>query len=94
MTWVTEIPALITTVEQNTHDYLMRELLAKDYYRWQATLSESLSLDAYANDDIAKLVQYGQEIVKDKNSTINAVCQAVADEMATRLQWKLCPKTV
>lgn len=34
MTWVTEIPALITTVEQNTHDYLMRELLVSDYHRW------------------------------------------------------------
>lgn len=56
MTWVTEIPALITTVEQNTHDYLMRELLDNYYHRWQAVLNESLSLDSYANDDIAKLV--------------------------------------
>ena len=34
VTWIGEIGALITTVEQNTHEYLNKELLKNDYYRF------------------------------------------------------------
>ena len=34
VTWVGQIGTLITTVEQNTHEYLNKELLGDNYYRF------------------------------------------------------------
>lgn len=34
VTWVSQLGALITSVEQNTHDYLSNELLGNNYHRF------------------------------------------------------------
>jgi patatin-like phospholipase/acyl hydrolase len=47
VTWVSQLGALITTVEQNTHDYLNKQLLQDNYYRFQAVMDKPLSLDSY-----------------------------------------------
>lgn len=63
--WAFQIGALITVVEANTHDYLMKQL-PEDYYRFQSIMTESLALDSYKEKDIEKLKKYGEDLVKSK----------------------------
>ena len=47
VTWIGELGALITSVEQYTHDYLSKQILDKDYYRFQKVMEKPLELDSY-----------------------------------------------
>lgn len=47
VTWIGELGALITSVEQYTHDYLSKQILDKDYYRFQKVMDKPLELDSY-----------------------------------------------
>jgi hypothetical protein len=40
--------------------------LAKDYYRFQATIGDNLGLDTITDDDIAALKQLGADIVTQR----------------------------
>lgn len=71
LTWVQQLGALITTVEQNTHDFLNKELLQDNYIRLQAIMEKSLDLDSYKDDDIKELIGYGKKIVEDNIIKIN-----------------------
>lgn len=71
VTWIGELGALITTVEQYTHEYLNKELLGENfYYRFQKVMDKPLALDSYQSDNIDQLVQYGQDITQDPKNTI------------------------
>ena len=59
VTWVLQLGSLITTVEQNTHDYLNKELLNEDYVRLQVVMNKTLELDSYKDEDIKELIKYG-----------------------------------
>ena len=66
VTWIGELGALITTVEQYTHEYLNKELLGENfYYRFQKVMDKPLALDSYQTDQIEQLVQYGLDITTD-----------------------------
>ncbi|TNV73200.1 hypothetical protein FGO68_gene11325 [Halteria grandinella] len=88
VTWVNELGALITTVEQNTHDYLNNEILQQDYLRFQAKMNKTLSLDSYQSDDIKELIRYGEAIVSEYKERIDNLCVALVDQNIK----KICPK--
>jgi hypothetical protein len=56
VTWIGELGSLITTVEQYTHEYLSKELLKDDFYRFQKVMDKPLALDSYQTDDINDLI--------------------------------------
>lgn len=69
VTWIGELGALITTVEQYTHEYLNKELLGDDYYyRFQKIMDKPLALDSYQTEDIGQLIQYGKDIITDSKN--------------------------
>ena len=84
MTWIGELGALITSVEQYTHDYLSRQILDKDYYRFQKIMDKPLELDSYSKDNIDQLIQYGIEIAKANEKELSELIQAIVDQWAEK----------
>jgi patatin-like phospholipase/acyl hydrolase len=80
VTWVSQLGALITSVEQNTHDFLSKELLADNYYRFQIVTNVTLSLDSYQESDIKKLIDYGNQIVTNNEATIKTLVETLIDQ--------------
>ena len=69
ITWLELVGSFITSIAQNTHDYLMSRL-AKDYFRFQAIMTDNLGLDSIKKKDIKVLLQLGADVVTQRRSDI------------------------
>lgn len=92
VTWIGELGALITSVEQYTHDYLSKQILDKDYYRFQKVMDKPLQLDSYSKDNIDQLIQYGIEITKANEKELTELIQAIVDQWAEKNKMPRCIK--
>lgn len=79
LTWLENLGVFLTTTEQFTHEYLI-SLLAKDYYRFQASMDTNLGLDAVSEEDIAELLQLGQKVITDDKEGIEDAMRKVVDD--------------
>lgn len=60
--WLDVLGTLLTTVEEYTHQYLLRQTFKKeDYHRFDAyfTATENYKLDAVNDTQIESLIDYG-----------------------------------
>ncbi|CDW84799.1 patatin [Stylonychia lemnae] len=87
ITWALQIGALITSTEATTHDYLMMRELPKNYFRFQKTMTDSLALDSYEEEDIQKLLKYGEDLIKEKQDDIKKSIRMVVDDVVGG-QWE------
>ncbi|CDW88051.1 patatin [Stylonychia lemnae] len=77
--WFMEIGNLLTTVEQLTHEYLMRKL-SKENYRFQALMDRDLALDSYSDENIEELTSYGDKTILKYQSQIQEAVNRVVDQ--------------
>lgn len=82
--WLFEIGTLISTVEANAHNYLLKQM-SHSYLRIQKAMDKSLALDSIKDSDIKLLLEYGDDLVKEEQENINkalkkVVLQAIAED--------------
>ena len=70
---------MITNVEAASHDYILKDL-AFEYYRFQKIMDISISMASTAQTDINQLIQYGKDLVVEKNSEINKAIKDIINE--------------
>lgn len=89
VTWLENLGTFLTTTEQFTHEYLL-DLMAKDYYRFQAALEKNLGLDAISDEDIQTLKDEGQKVVQKNKDDIQKAIRSVVDQKVSKKY--SCPK--
>ena len=70
---------MITNVEAATHDYILKDL-AFEYYRFQKIMDTSINMASTAQTDINLLIQYGKDLVAERNADINKAVMDIIDE--------------
>ena len=70
---------MITNVEAAVHDYILKDL-AFEYYRFQKIMETSINMASTAETDINLLIQYGKDLVNERNSEIKKAVQDIINE--------------
>jgi len=60
------------------------DIMSKNFYRFQATMAQALSLDSYSDDNIDELKAYGLNITLTEGPRIQEAMTKVIDSKMSR----------